>query len=83
MTNRMQSNLSNPHTVPETLTVTMGNGTEVIGTVWLHPSRRGSFEVEYEGRRVGNGRAGYAGVDEMREAARTMLRGMAEKRASA
>jgi hypothetical protein len=69
---------SNPHTVAEPLTVTMGNGTEVVGTVWFHPSRRGSFEVEYGGRRVGNGRAGYAHPEEMREAAREMLRGMAQ-----
>jgi hypothetical protein len=70
---------SNPHTVAEPLTVTLGNGTEVVGTVWLHPSRRGSFEVEYGGRRVGNGRAGYSSPDEMREAAREMLRGMAKR----
>jgi hypothetical protein len=71
---------SNPHTVAEPLTVTMGNGSEVVGTVWLHPSRRGSFEVEYQGQRVGNGRAGYSHAEEMREAAREMLRGMASRK---
>jgi hypothetical protein len=50
---------SNEHTVSQPLSVTMKDGSTIAGTLWLHPSRRGSFEVEYDGVRKTDHRSDY------------------------
>ena len=36
-------------TVSVPLTVALGDGTTARGSLWMHPSRKGRFEVEYKG----------------------------------
>jgi hypothetical protein len=52
----------------------------VIGTLWLHPSRCGSFEVEYGGMRETDGRTDYTDIGQIRGIARLKLREMAKVR---
>jgi hypothetical protein len=66
------------YTISEPLTVTLRNGTSVTGTLWLRPSRRSTFEVEYDGRRASDYRTNYSGERHMRSMARLILREMAE-----
>ncbi len=66
-------------TVSEPLTTTLESGAKVTGTLWLHPSRRGGFEVEYEGVRRTDGRTDYIDIAHIRSIARIMLREMAEQ----
>lgn len=70
---------ANPHTVSEPLSIPLRDGNVVTGTLWLRPSRRGSFEVEYEGCRKTDGRFDYTSETHIRAMARMILREMAEK----
>lgn len=66
------------HTIFEPLSVTLGSGKVIMGTLWLHPSRRGSFQVEYGGMRKTDGRADYTNEAHIRSIARLILRELAE-----
>lgn len=72
-------NEPNQHTVSAALTVTLNNGETVTGTLWLHPSRMGSFEVEYKGNRKSDDRTNYTDERHIRMIAKQLLREMAEK----
>lgn len=65
--------------VSEPLTAKLSGGAEVNGVLWLHPSRRGSFEVEYKGIRRTDGRTDYTDISHIRSIARIILREMAEQ----
>jgi hypothetical protein len=65
-------------TVSETITTPTGSGKTVTGTLWLHPSKRGRFEVDYDGVRGTDGRTDYTDESHMRAIARMILREMAE-----
>lgn len=65
--------------VSEPLTITLQGATKITGTLWLHPSRRGGFEVEYNGVRRTDGRTDYTNIGHIRAIARMMLREMAEQ----
>jgi len=68
----------NPHTVSEPISVTLNDGTVVTGTLWLHPSRVGSFEVEYQGMRNTDGRTDYSSTAHLRGIASAILKEMAD-----
>jgi hypothetical protein len=63
----------NEHTISEPLSVTLRDGTVVTGTLWLHPSHRGSFEVEYRGVRRTDGRTDYSNEGHLKAIARRIL----------
>jgi hypothetical protein len=67
----------NPHTVPEPLSTTVNDGRIVTGTLWLHPSGLGSFEVEYNGLRNSDHRTDYTDSQHLRSVARLILAEMA------
>ena len=69
----------NPHTVSEPISTTLLDGTKVTGTLWLHPSRLGSFEVEYNGMRKTDGRTDYVQIAHLRSIARMILAELAQK----
>lgn len=69
----------NEHTQSEQLSVKLENGTVVTGTLWMSPSRRGSFMVEYEGIRHTDHRNDYTSEKELKSAARMILREVAER----
>jgi hypothetical protein len=66
-------------TVSMPLSITLKNGTTVTGMLWLHPSRRGRFEVEYDGVRKSDGRTDYTSEGHIIAIARLLLRELAEK----
>ncbi len=68
----------NPHTVAEPLTATLPDGKTITGTLWLHPSGIGSFEVEYKEIRMSDGKTNYTNGAHMRAIAKQILREMAE-----
>lgn len=68
----------NPHTVATPISATLRDGTVVKGTLWLRPSRVGSFEVEHSGVRNGDGRSDYASEANIKMIARPMLVELAE-----
>jgi hypothetical protein len=68
----------NVHTISESLTAELRSGEVVHGTLWLHPSRRGSFEVEYRGIRKTDGRTNYTNEVHIRAIARLILCELAE-----
>jgi hypothetical protein len=63
----------------EPLSITLDDGTVVTGTLWLHPSRRGRFEVQYKGVTKSDGRTDYTDETHMRLIARIILREMAKE----
>ena len=63
-------------TVSEIITVSVNDKT-VTGTLWLHPSKRGRFEVEYNGIRKSDGRTDYANENHLRSIAKIILKEMA------
>ena len=65
-------------TISEPLSVTLKDGTTARGTLWMHPSRRGGFEVECGWGRKSDGRAHYQHVGHIGAIARIILREMAE-----
>jgi len=69
----------NPHTVSEPISTTLADGRKVKGTLWLHPSRSGSFEVEYDGLRKSDGRSDYASYTHIRLIAIAILKELAEQ----
>ena len=69
---------SSEHTVAETITATLPDGRVISGTLWLHPSGRGSFKVSYGGVTKTNGRKDYMSAEHIRSIAKTILREMAE-----
>lgn len=68
----------NPHTVKESTSTTLTDGTPITGTLWLHPSRKGSFEVEYRGVRKSDGRTDYTNEAHITSIANMILRELAE-----
>lgn len=68
----------NEHTVSEPLSTTLKDGSIITGTLWLHPSRRGSFEVEYKGMRKSDHRTDYTSEAHIKAIAMTILRELAE-----
>lgn len=75
----MKKSKPNPHTISESISVTLKNGKTITGTLWLHPSRKGSFEVEYNGIRCTDYRTDYYHEGHMRGIAMAILMEMAEK----
>jgi hypothetical protein len=69
---------ASPHTDAVHISATLNDGTVVAGKLWMHPSRRGSFEVEYGGERHTDGRSGYRNEAHIRAVARILLRDLAE-----
>jgi hypothetical protein len=67
-------------TISEPLSVTLRDGTIIHGTLWMHASKCGRFEVEYDGRRHSDYRTDYIGEGHMRGIARIILAEMAEHR---
>ena len=66
------------HTVSEVISTTLKDVRQVTGTLWLHPSRTGSFEVEYDGIRRSDGRTDYASYTHIRLIAIAILSELAE-----
>ena len=69
----------NERTVSEPLPATLRDGTVVTGTLWLHPSRKGSFEVEYKGARKSDGHIDYTHEGYIKVMARIVLRELVEE----
>jgi hypothetical protein len=69
---------NNPHTVATPISATLRDGTVVTGTLWLRPSRLGSFEVEHGGVRNGDGRFDHTSEAKIKMSARLMLVELAE-----
>jgi hypothetical protein len=61
-------------TVSEPLSVILGDGTTVVGTLWMHASHSGRFEVEYKGTRKSDYRNDYASAGPMRSIGRMILK---------
>ena len=74
-----QEPIDGEHTVSEAIKIELANGATVIGRLWTRPSKRGSFEVEYSGRRKTDGRSDYIEIGRIRAIARIILREMAEQ----
>ncbi len=66
-------------TVSKPISTTRKDGSVVAGTMWMHASRRGGFEVEYDGRRASDGRTDYTSEGHMTSIARAILAEMAGK----
>jgi hypothetical protein len=60
-------------TTGEPITVTFSDGRSVFGTLWMNPSQRGQWEIEYEGQRKSDNRT-YQNAADIRVAARALLR---------
>lgn len=73
-----QEPIDGEHTVSEAIKIELANGATVIGRLWTRPSKRGSFEVEYGGRRKTDGRY-YIEIGRIRAIARIILREMTEQ----
>ena len=71
------------YTISEPISTRLADGTTIAGRLWLLPSRIGSFQVEYGGKRKYDGRADYWDVGHMRGIAVVILREMAEEADSA
>jgi hypothetical protein len=65
-------------TVSVPLTVSLPSGRTVTGTLWMHVSRRGRFEVEYRGVRKSDDRTHYENEGEIRAMARIVLAEIAQ-----
>lgn len=68
----------NPHTVATPISATLQDGRIVSGTLWLRPSRLGSFEVEYGSVRSGDGRVDNKSEAKIKMTAQLMLVELAE-----
>jgi hypothetical protein len=66
-------------TVSEPISVKLQDGTAVTGTLWMHPSRKGRFEVEYKGVRKSDERSDYRGEEHIRMIAVVLLKELAEE----
>jgi hypothetical protein len=53
-------------TVSKALSIILHDGTTAQGTLWMHPSCSGGFEVEYQGMRKTDYRTDYANEEQMR-----------------
>ena len=62
----------------ESISTTLSNGSVVTGTLWLHPSGKGSFSVEYQGREKSDGRTDCDNTAHMKSIAKCILRELAE-----
>ncbi len=60
-------------TTAEPITVMFSDGRSISGTLWMEPSRRGHWEIEYDGKRASDNRA-HQITAEIRVAARALLR---------
>ncbi|MGQ0741597.1 MAG: hypothetical protein ACT4OG_04795 [Alphaproteobacteria bacterium] len=60
-------------TISEPLTVTLPSGQTVTGTLWMHASRKGRFEVEYGWRRKSDGRTDHTSEGHIRGIAKMIL----------
>ena len=65
------------YTIQEAISAHLKDGREVTGTLWLHASRVGSFEVEYDGRRASDNRTDYTYTTHLKAIARRILAEMA------
>lgn len=65
-------------TISEPLETTLKDGTVIQGKIWMHPSRKGNFEVEYQGARKTDARTDYTSEGHMRSIAKIILQEMAE-----
>jgi hypothetical protein len=65
-------------TISIPLSTHLRNGACVSGTLWMHASRRGRFEVEYRGMRKSDGRSDYTNEGHMKAIGVMILREMAE-----
>jgi hypothetical protein len=61
-------------TVSEPLSVILGDGTTAYGTLWMHWSQSGRFEVEYKGMRKSDHRTDYISAGPMRSIGRMILK---------
>jgi hypothetical protein len=52
--------------VSKVLSIILHDGTTAEGTLWMHPSCSGGFEVEYKGMRKTDYRTDYANEGQMR-----------------
>jgi hypothetical protein len=66
-------------TVSRPISVTLPDGRMINGTIWMHVSRRGRFEVEYGGRRKSDGRSDYTSEGHMSAIAKFLLTEMAQE----
>jgi hypothetical protein len=53
-------------TVSKPLSIILHDGSTAEGTLWMHPSCSGGFEVEYKGMRKTDHRTDYANEGQMR-----------------
>jgi hypothetical protein len=67
------------YTKSEPISVSLPNGATAAGRLWMLSSRRGSFQVEYRGKRKFDGRTDYRSLAHMRCIGRLILREMAEE----
>ncbi|MEJ0088633.1 MAG: hypothetical protein WDM80_02620 [Limisphaerales bacterium] len=74
----MKATPHNELSVTESITATV-NGKTVTGTLWLHSSRRGRFEVEYNGIRKSDNRTDYTNEGHIRGIAKLILQEMIEE----
>jgi len=77
MAGKRKNDPSGELTVSEPLSVTLRDGAVIEGHLWMHVSRRGGFEVEYQGRRHSDYRRDYVHEVQMRGMARILLAEMA------
>jgi hypothetical protein len=68
--------------VSEPLSTVLRDGTVVTGILWLNPSRRGQFWVEYNGELKTDDRRDYVDEGHMKVIARIILREMAREERS-
>jgi hypothetical protein len=64
-------------TVSEPISATLADGSVAHGVLWMHASRRGGFEVEFNGRRSSDYRRDYVDDGQIRAWARVILAEMA------
>ena len=78
MARRKKNDPFNVLTVSEPLSITRRDGSTAHGTVWMHASRRGRFEVEYNGMRRSDERTDYTSEVHIRMIAKLLLRELAD-----
>jgi len=78
MARRKTNDPFNSLTVSEPLSTTLRDGRTIHGTLWMHASGSGSFQVEYRGDRKTDGRSHYTNAGEIRGIARLILAEMAQ-----
>ena len=77
MPRKKRNDPSQELTVSEPLSTTLHDGTVIHGVLWMHVSKCGGFEVEYDGRRHSDYRSDYVHDGHIRAWARVILAEMA------